>query len=418
MDGYTTIYDTANVGHPYFHVNWGWSGSGNGYFLLTNQISNSFGNFNVEGSESMMVKLCPNDEDIVKPAESDVRVTAAFGTISDGAGNVKYAPNSNRRWTLACPNAASYTLKFAKLKVKDGDKVTIYNGGTEASGIKQTYSGNYRMAACSDYSALGDAIHGDFPGQNLPSAITINSDSILIVFTSTEDSVTDYGFVLEYKVNSFNQTPSCFEAQLVNQSWHSVLTDKLNDEVGNDNPYHANTTCSWTLQVPFSLGYTFAFEKFDLKAGDFVDIYDFVNNNRRFIARYDINNMPTLNAGFNVDAPRVFIKFVSDNWEQGNGFELAYWKIAGVEDNNVFENVSIYPNPASENLNVSISMEEAQNINAQVVDVMGKVVYSEQFNHNGDEQLYSIPVSNMSKGVYFLNLNSQNGKAVYKFIVR
>ena len=53
-----------------------------------------------------------------------------------------------------------------------------------------------------------------------------------------------------------------------------------------------------------------------------------------------------------------------------------------------------------------------------VVDVTGKVVYTDRFNHNGNEQIFTIPVNNMSKGVYFLNLESAKGNAVYKFIVR
>ncbi len=48
VDGYTTLYDTVYTvsegdtvetvtSQTYFHVNWGWAGSNNGYYLLTNQ---------------------------------------------------------------------------------------------------------------------------------------------------------------------------------------------------------------------------------------------------------------------------------------------------------------------------------------------------------------------------------------------
>ena len=405
----------------YFHTNWGWGGSGNGYFLLTNQVSSSYGNFNLKDSEQMLVKLCPSDSSsVAKPATSDSRVTASAGTISDGAGHVKYAKNSHRTWVIACQNADTYTFRFSKIKLKEGDKVTIYNGGTEASGVKVFYTGNYRMSACNDYSHNGDAIHGDFPGQNLPASINVKSDSVLVVFTSTENSETDYGFVLNYNVSAFKNTySSCSEADVFANNWHDVMTDKANNEVGNDNPYRANTICTWVLRVPFSAGYTFAFEKFDLAAGDFVDIYDYTDaTNPTFISRYDIYNMPTLKTAFNVDRSKLLVKFVSDTWEQGSGFELGYWQIYGVNDRNTFEDVNLYPNPASEKLNVAITTNEAQTIHAKVVDVTGKVVFSDRFNHNGNEQLFSIPVNNMSKGVYFLNLESEKGNAVYKFIVR
>ena len=408
------------AGTVYFHTNWGWGGSGNGYFLLTNQVSASYGNFNLKDSEKMLIKLFPGDSAAVaKPAISDSRVTASAGTISDGAGHVKYAKNSHRTWVIACPDADTYKFQFSKIKLKEGDKVIIYNGGTEASGIKQTVTGNYRMSACNDYSTLGGAIHSDFPGQNLPAAVNIKSDSVLVVFTSTENSETDYGFVLNYKVTAFKTSNTCSEVEIMSSNWHDVMTDKAGDEVGNNNPYRANTICTWLLRVPYTAAYTFAFEKFDLGAGDFVDIYDITNtDDPEFIARYDIYNMPVLNTAFNVNKSKVLVKFVSDTWEQGSGFELGYWQVYGVNDRNTFEDVNLYPNPASEKLNVAISTNDAQTIQAKVVDVTGKVVYTDRFNHNGNEQIFTIPVNNMSKGVYFLNLESAKGNAVYKFIVR
>ena len=57
-------------------------------------------------------------------------------------------------------------------------------------------------------------------------------------------------------------------------------------------------------------------------------------------------------------------------------------------------------------MNVEIASEDAQTFTAQVVDMMGKTVYTTQFNHNGGTEMYPIQVSNLAKGVYFLHLNS------------
>ena len=411
VDGYTTVDNNT-----YFHVNWGWAGSDNGFYLINNQCTSGYGNFNVDGSESMMINLCPNDSNaIVKPANSETRVTAAAGTISDGAGNVKYAPNSNRRWTLACPNAKSYNLHFAKLKVKAGDKVTIYNGGTEASGIRQEYSGDYLMAACSDYSYLDGCVHGDYEGQTLPSAITILADSILVVFTSAENSETDYGFVLEYKVNAYQSTDKCNNVNVVSNSWNGIFTDKANNAIS-DNPYNPGTTCSWQLRVPYTTGYGFRFNKFDLKAGDFVDIYSYNEQDKPvFAVRYDINNMP--DGPFTINSEKAYVKFVSDNWQEGNGFELEYFQIAGINTYNGLQEVSIFPNPATSVLNVKITDELAQDVTAEIVDITGKVLSVEQFSHNGGTQQQTLNISNLAKGIYLLNLKTQNGTRTCKFIV-
>ena len=419
VDGYTTIGNAT-----YFHVNWGWAGSSNGYFLINNQVTASYGNFNVSGSNTMMTSLIPDSAAIAKPAESSKRVTASFGTISDGAGNMKYAPNSNRRWVLACPDATAYKFQFSKLKVKSGDKVIIYNGGTEASGIKQQYSGDYLMDACSDYTNVNGCEHGDYTGEPLPGSVTVNADSVLVVFTSTANSETDYGFVLKYEVTSFNKS-ACTDKTYTDQ--HNILTDKPNNAM-DDDTYRASNVCEYTLNLKYTDRLVYTFPKFDLKEGDFVDIYYNQTNSsssRELIERYDINTPPTQVYTkdvtlFNVagtPTSRIIIRFATDNKIQGTGFAFEYYGIhTGITDFNNVE-VSMYPNPASNYVNVEVTSSDAQDFNAKVVDMMGKTVYTDIFSHNGGTELYQIPVNDLAKGVYFLHLNSSNGNHVQKFIV-
>ena len=368
MDGYTTIADTAGVDHSYFHVNWGWAGSSNGFYSIKNLNTASYGNFNHENSESMITLLAPNDEDIQKPTSGDVRITASKGTISDGAGNQKYQPNTSRSWVIATPGATKYSLQFSKLKTKAGDKVTIYNGGTPNSPVLQNYEGDYLMAACSDYTNIAGCMNGDFQGQALPGAVTVNADSVLVVFTSNGDDQTDYGFVLKFEATTIT-TDACAQvtAPITTDEWHGVFTDKPNNQQGNDNPYRPARTCSWQLRVPQAAGYAFNFMKFDLKAGDFVELQNSASNAEQpVLARFDITNPPT--GPVYVDAPRVTIKFVSDNWLEG-------------------------------------------------ADMTGKTVYSEQISFGGGNETHQIGVRNLAKGFYFLHLQNENGKVIRKFIV-
>lgn len=422
VDGYTTIGNAT-----YFHVNWGWDGNSNGFYLINNQNTMGSGTFNEAGSNSMMLNLMPNEEDIIKPAESFRRVTASFGTISDGAGNMKYAQNSNRRWVLACPDAKSYTLKFDRLNVKEGDKVIIYNGGTESSGIRQQYSGNYLPAACTDSTNIPGCMSGHYEGQALPAAITVNADSVLVVFTSTANSETDYGFVLSYNVNSF-YSEGC--SNMTYSSQTAVLTDKPDNEISDD-PYRLSNVCEYTLNLKYTNRIVYAFNKFDIAAGDFVDIYYYKNlTTRELLAHYDINNAPNVGEVFSSDLPtfnlpgqngpgaRLIVRFASDNKDQGTGFELTYFgentAISTLDD----MKVDIYPNPAVSNLNVEISADEAQQITAKIVDFTGKTVYVDEISHNGGTQVYQIPVNNIAKGVYFIHLNTTNGNNIQKFIVK
>lgn len=113
----------------------------------------------------------------------------------------------------------------------------------------------------------------------------------------------------------------------------------------------------------------------------------------------------------------VLVKFVTDNWKEGTGFELEFDGVLGVDQYSDLQDVNIYPNPASENLNVSFKAG-AQKITASVVDMAGKVVLTDQFNHENGEGIYTIPVNSLSNGIYFLNLQTKTGKVTYKFIVK
>jgi hypothetical protein len=340
---------------------------------------------------------------------------------------MKYAPNSNRRWVIACPDATAYKFKFSKLKVKSGDEVIIYKGATEASGVKERYSGDYLMAACNDYSGVSGGEHGDYVGQALPSAVTVNADSVLVVFVSNADNNVDYGFVLDYEVTSYTKG-TCQSGEYLDQT--AVLTDKP-DNSTSDDEYRASSVCEYNLKLQFCDKLVYAFQKFDLRDGDFVDIYNQPAtdpNSRVLIAHYDAENPPIVGEVLEFDAPLVnsggkvrslyTIRFASDNKLQGNGFQMTYYGIQTGLSNYENVEINVYPNPATSFVNVQVSTEDAQQFSAKVVDMMGKTVYMNQFNHNGGEEIYQIPVNNLSKGVYFLHLNSSNGSTVQKFIVQ
>ena len=284
------------------------------------------------------------------------------------------------------------------------------------------------MAACNDYSSNGDAIHADYEGQPLPAAITVNADSVLVVFTSTANSETDYGFVLNYEVTNFNKSTCKNSTTYTAQT--AVITDKLNNAVGDNDDYRASHVCEHTLNLQFCDKLVYAFQKFDLKEGDFVDIYNQTSSSsssRDLIARFDINNPPAIGEVFNYNTTlfnmagnpisRFVIRFASDNMIQGNGFELTYFGIQTGLNNYNNVDVNIYPNPATSFVNVKVEAADAQQFSAKVVDMMGKTVYVDQFEHNGGTSLYQIPVNNLAKGVYFLHLNNDNGNNVQKFVV-
>ncbi|MCW5518983.1 T9SS type A sorting domain-containing protein [Aureitalea sp. L0-47] len=70
--------------------------------------------------------------------------------------------------------------------------------------------------------------------------------------------------------------------------------------------------------------------------------------------------------------------------------------------------ISLYPNPASEVLNLSIESHSIESIN--IISLSGQILLSET------GPFTSINVSTFSAGIYFLEISTQNGRVVKKFV--
>jgi len=72
-------------------------------------------------------------------------------------------------------------------------------------------------------------------------------------------------------------------------------------------------------------------------------------------------------------------------------------------------NMNVYPNPASNNVNVVLSGIEGQTV-ITVHDMSGKAVTSMKVELNDNNQIINLPVDNFSQGIYFIK--AVNGSAV------
>lgn len=90
-----------------------------------------------------------------------------------------------------------------------------------------------------------------------------------------------------------------------------------------------------------------------------------------------------------------------------NGVQTASCASTSIDDNVTAAITSTYPNPASDMINVSFSLEEASDVQFEIYDVLGQVVVStnvSQFNA-GKNQL-TIDTSMLSAGNYFIRITA------------
>ncbi|MBR4536649.1 MAG: C10 family peptidase [Bacteroidales bacterium] len=438
VDGYKYL-NSAEGSSVFLHVNLASTTTGSSemrkaYYMYTSS------NFSYKHGESVIRYLQPATLSIEKPVTSETLVTAKSGTISDGAGNMKYSSNSDRVWEIAAPNANSYTFTFKRLNTEaNNDVISIYKDEVSAANLVQSFSGQYLTVAANDQT-MGSAQQVSFDLPALPNSFTVNSDKVFVTFTSN-DTIEDYGFVLEYS-STYDQSgiSACAESQEVTYP-HYVLTDDpfvsagslqpytsefeafVADISSDDEDYPALTTCSWTIKPDpqdsyhITNGYYFKFPKFDLKAGDFIEITT-ISSTPELLGIFDVYNAPQSD-GYTVYNNKIKVRFVTDHWMEGDGFEMEYWALVEdkINQETGISDLSVYPNPATNFVNVDLT-SEAQNISVSIVDMSGKVLYNDVFSHNGGTQNYKVPVTELANGIYFLNLDTPTGKVVRKIVVR
>jgi hypothetical protein len=87
--------------------------------------------------------------------------------------------------------------------------------------------------------------------------------------------------------------------------------------------------------------------------------------------------------------------------------------------NSVYENnISIGPNPVSEDLNITIGRVTGAKITIIMQNELGQRVYNNTFQQPTGSEIHKIPMKHMSRGVYFVIVHIDNKKAVTKKIIR
>lgn len=77
----------------------------------------------------------------------------------------------------------------------------------------------------------------------------------------------------------------------------------------------------------------------------------------------------------------------------------------------------IYPNPASEEINVYIKSKQTTDIQISILDLKGAELYNKKVTTMKGEWLHSIKVSDFAGGVYFIQLLDKEGITMEKFLV-
>ncbi len=96
----------------------------------------------------------------------------------------------------------------------------------------------------------------------------------------------------------------------------------------------------------------------------------------------------------------------------GSIYKIIGGEIAANSDFNVKSNITMLPNPTSENVSFSITNDKIGSIT--IIDLKGSILSSED---NLSTTQKTISVSNLNSGLYFVKISSENGQSTVKKLI-
>jgi hypothetical protein len=384
---YYSGYNDSYAGHAFvcdgyqgenFHFNFGWGGSGNGYFTL----------YNVGGfynGQACIRYFVPSDPAYPYYSSGDHLFTEMMGSFTDGSGPVEnYTDNQDATWLIdlqaSGDSIVSISLSFTQFDLTAGDTLKVFDGAT-----------------------TGDPLIGAYTSITAPQQINSTGDVMLVTFTSNT-SGTAPGFYAEYVAN-----------RAVYCSGLTTFTEPygtLSDGSGTFN-YHNNSYCTWYIKPQSPGTITLTFDAFESEQEmDFLAIFD--GNTK--IGEYSGSELP---GQVVATSGTMFIAWMTDGNTNAQGWRATY-EVApvGLPEPGRTGNLATYPNPASEKLTILFTaVDNDEEVMISLESLTGTKVYRESSEMKGGLNRFAIDVEEFPAGLYFLEVVTSSGKFSDKVVI-
>jgi hypothetical protein len=109
------------------------------------------------------------------------------------------------------------------------------------------------------------------------------------------------------------------------------------------------------------------------------------------------------------------------NWKMlpRNKNDIAGYKtLTGIENDPMNQlEATVYPNPASEVINISLSLRQQSELNIQMVNAAGQIIFSANQSFSIGENAFSIPAKNIASGIYLVRIQGDSFGYLKKVVV-
>lgn len=263
------------------------------------------------------------------------------------------------------------------------------------------------------------------------SATAYNEFSSCIVFSDPNASkVKADGMVFVPYINDAANATAVLKDELFNinvYSWDDAFVNTRDDAFAFDN---LNPIISYQEHIAQeNLNYEYQYVKFANPI--------YFANDKRYLACVSTYN-PNINFGYDAESASlagavainlqpVMALFVDDaKYAAGFGYQnipaislQLTSKVANVEENAMVAGLSVYPNPATNNVNVNIDLKNNSNVKLEIVDLTGKTVSSTTYsNVAAGSHSYDVNTTAISNGIYVINVITNGERISEKLVIR
>ncbi len=367
--GHAFVCDGYNS-DDFFHFNFGWGGSSNGYYMLQNNdtVHNAIGGFS--SGQAAVIGIYPADASYPYQC-SDQVIKSANGSLEDGSNSSPYLNNANCTYIITADSMISATINLQYLHTQaQHDSLSFWDRHPDNGNLLLSLSGNIENAS----------YHFD-------------TDSLYVTF-KTDAAETGEGWRFEYSVEQ--ESLPC--GGVVIRDYSGSIS-----KWGAPSGYRPNAHCFWLLKLPESTQIAVSFSKMDISPEDRLYFYDRYFTPSRLIASYTGSTLPS-DVVFNTQ--NLSVLFVSDNYKETQGFEFS-WQADGDPAGMPEESrpdCRVYPNPASDYFYLQLP-ENFQTGILKVYDLLGKMVHSADLKDGNDAK---VNVQNWPNGLYLVNVIVDN----------
>ncbi len=373
--------------NDYFHFNWGWSGSYNGYFFLTNL--NPGGNDFTYG-QGAIVDMYPTGN-YPSYCSGSRTVAGLAGTLEDGSGPNDYQPNTDCMVLLAPvvgpdDSITSISIKINRMDTElNQDFLTLYDGPSTSSPMLGTYSGN-----------------------NIPPVVTSSTNKVLVRFTSN-GATQGKGWLLTYVAN---YPKYCHDLDT-----YTAASGTITDGSGGKH-YNNKSLCQFLIKPHAVQKVTLTFTAFQTESVyDFVEVYtyDTMTANGNLLGRFSGNQLPPAQIS---NTGAMFLIFFTNSNTSLDGWSANYTSMpVGMEENETLQGFQVYPVPASQTLTLDFSSGSAGHAVLQMMDLTGRAVMVKDLEVRQGHQIQTLDISALSRGTYFLRFESDSSTETTKVVV-